>query len=228
MNIKYRPEIDGLRAIAIASVVVYHAGFVYFSDGRNFSVLPGGYLGVDIFFVISGYLITNFILSDLKRGKFKFVDFYERRARRLLPALFTVILTSMAAGYILLLPNQLKDLSSSALSSLLFLSNFYFYFFDNYFAESSMLKPLLHTWSLSVEEQFYFLFPPLIYILYFKKKNILSILIFLILSSLIFSHISSIYLKELNFYIIISRIWELGIGSLISFFHLTKKKKIYL
>ena len=225
MKIKYRPEIDGLRAIAIISVVIYHAGFVYLWDGSYSNLLPGGYLGVDIFFVISGYLITNFILSDLERGKFKFVDFYERRARRLLPALFTVIFASIIAGYIFLLPNQLKDLSNSALSSLLFLSNFYFYFADNYFAEASSLKPLLHTWSLSVEEQFYFLFPPLLYFLFLRKKNILLILIILILFSLIFSQFSSIYLKKLNFYIIISRIWELGIGSLIAFFHLKEKKK---
>ena len=158
MRFKYRPEIDGLRALAVMSVIIFHAGFEINYNNETYTLLPGGYLGVDVFYVISGYLISYLILQKLKSNSFSFLDFYERRARRLLPTLFLIILLSLVAGYILMLPNQLKDLSSSAISSLLFVSNIWFYFTDNYFAESSLLKPLLHTWSLSIEEQFYIFF----------------------------------------------------------------------
>ena len=149
MKIKnYRPDIDGIRAISIFLVILFHSKF-----------LNNGYMGVDIFFVLSGYLITNIILQD---KKFNLINFYERRARRLLPVLLLVISVSLAAGYILMLPRQYLDLSNSSISSLFFYSNIWFYFSDNYFAESSLVKPLLHTWSLSIEEQFYIFLPPLL------------------------------------------------------------------
>ena len=110
MNFKYRPEIDGLRAIAVTSVVIYHANFKIIFGDNEYSVLPGGYLGVDIFYVISGYLITHLILDSINNKNFSFVDFYERRTRRLLPALFTVIISSLVAGYIFMLPHQYEDL----------------------------------------------------------------------------------------------------------------------
>ena len=171
MKFKYRPEIDGLRAIAVLSVIIYHAGFEINISNQIYKLLPGGFLGVDIFYVISGYLITYLILEKIKNNTFTFTDFYERRIRRLLPILFVVILSSIIAGYILMMPNQLKDLSGSAISSLLFLSNFWFFLTDNYFADESLLKPLLHTWSLSIEEQFYIIFPPLLYFFHKKKLN---------------------------------------------------------
>ena len=176
MNFKYRPEIDGLRAIAVMSVIVFHAGFVVEFKNENFSFLPGGFLGVDIFYVISGYLISYLILEKLKLKSFSFLDFYERRARRLLPVLFLVISVSLAAGYILMLPRQYLELSNSSISSLFFFSNIWFYFSDNYFAESSLVKPLLHTWSLSIEEQFYIFFPPLLVFFYLKKKILIIFL----------------------------------------------------
>ena len=169
MNFKYRPEIDGLRAVAVVSVILYHAGFIINVD-ENLTFLPGGFLGVDIFYVISGYLISYLILEKLKSNNFSFLDFYERRARRLLPVLLLVIFLSLVAGYILMLPAQYKDLSNSSIASLFFFSNIWFYFSDNYFADSSLIKPLLHTWSLSIEEQFYIFFPPLLFLLYLKRK----------------------------------------------------------
>jgi|MDTG01.5.fsa_nt_gb peptidoglycan/LPS O-acetylase OafA/YrhL len=224
MNYRYRPEIDGLRAIAVIAVVFYHANFKIIFENKEYNFLSGGYLGVDIFYVISGYLITQLILNDIKTKNFSFLNFYERRARRLLPALFVVIFTSIIAGYFLMLPSQFKNLSDSALSSLFFISNFYFYFSDNYFAEASSLKPLLHTWSLSIEEQFYLIFPPLLYFLYKKNKNIIKILLLLIIFSLAFSQFGSFFFKELNFYILISRIWELAFGALIAFYHFRNYK----
>ena len=223
MKFKYRPEIDGLRAIAVLSVVIYHAGFKIEIFESNNLLLPGGFLGVDIFYVISGYLITFLILEQQQKKKFLFSEFYERRARRLLPALFVVIISTLISGWFLMLPNQLEELAGSALSSLFFVSNFWFYEIDSYFAESLSFKPLLHTWSLSIEEQFYLIFPPVIYLL-FKKKlfKLNSFFIFLIISSLISSTFFSLNYTNLNFYILPSRIWELMVGSLIANLHFTK------
>ena len=164
MKINYRPEIDGLRAIAVFSVITYHARDTF---------LPGGFLGVDIFFVISGYLITSLILKELKlTNKFSFSNFYERRVRRIIPALLGMIILSTFISYITLLPDSFVDFSKSLISSIFSVSNFYFYYTGNlYGAESSLLKPLLHTWSLSVEEQYYILFPIVLLITYkfFRK-----------------------------------------------------------
>ena len=163
MNLKYRPEIDGLRAIAVISVIIYHSEFIFSFNQINYVILPGGFLGVDIFYVISGYLIAFLILKKIKAKSFTFLDFYERRARRLLPVLFFVIFISYFFGWIYMMPNQYKEFASSALSSIFFISNFWFYLTENYFSEASNLKPLLHTWSLAVEEQFYFIFPLLLW-----------------------------------------------------------------
>lgn len=231
MNFKYRPEIDGLRAIAVFSVIIYHARFEIIFNDKVYKVLPGGFLGVDIFYVISGYLITYLILERIKINSFSFSDFYERRARRLLPTLFAVIAISVIAGWIFMMPGQLKEFSGSAISSLFFLSNFWFWLTDNYFAETSSLKPLLHTWSLSIEEQFYIIFPPFLYFLYKKKiKNIKILFITLIISSLLFANLGNIYFKNLNFYLLPSRIWELLIGAILAYYHVnekeTEKKKL--
>jgi peptidoglycan/LPS O-acetylase OafA/YrhL len=146
----YRPDIDGLRAIAVLGVVLYHFGI---------GPLRGGFIGVDIFFVISGYLITGIIHRDIQRGAFSFAKFYERRVRRIFPALFAVLAACLLAGPFLLLPSDLATLGKSALASLSFGSNVLFWRTSGYFDFSSELNPLLHLWSLSVEEQFYIALP---------------------------------------------------------------------
>ena len=176
----YRGDIDGLRAISVLSVIFYHA------FGKT--IFPGGFIGVDIFFVISGYLITRIILNSLfESNSFDIFEFYERRARRILPMLFFVILVSIPFSWILLMPEYLVDYSKSVISSILFVSNYFFYFSTTeYGAESSLLKPFLHTWSLGIEEQFYLIFPIFITILYNFRKNILIfILVFFFFKSLL-------------------------------------------
>jgi peptidoglycan/LPS O-acetylase OafA/YrhL len=147
--LNYRPDIDGLRAIAVLSVVFYHAGLGF----------PGGYVGVDVFFVISGYLITALILKDLERGSFSMANFWERRIRRIFPALAVMVAVTCVAGWFLLLPDDLAKLGASVIAQSLLVSNFYFWRTTNYFGGANEEKPLLHTWSLAVEEQFYLIFP---------------------------------------------------------------------
>ena len=150
MKLKYRPEIDGLRALAIIPVILFHGGLKVFS---------GGYIGVDVFFVISGYLITTILIEDMENDSFKIVHFYERRARRILPALFFVMLMCVPFAYILMLPSEIKDFSQSLVAVSLFVSNILFWQKTDYFATAAEEKPLLHTWSLAVEEQYYVIFP---------------------------------------------------------------------
>ena len=145
----YRPDIDGMRAIAVLSVVFYHAGLGF----------PGGYVGVDVFFVISGYLITALIIKDLERGSFSMPNFWERRIRRIFPALAVMVAVTCVAGWFLLLPEDLAKLGASVIAQSLLVSNFYFWRTTNYFGGANEEKPLLHTWSLAVEEQFYLIFP---------------------------------------------------------------------
>ena len=153
MDFKYRSEIDGLRAIAVIPVVFFHAGFNFFS---------GGYVGVDVFLVISGYLITTIILRELESKTFSIANFYERRARRILPALVFVIIITSILSFIFLTKSELSGYFRSVIATLLFYSNFYFWKTSPYFRSESDLEPLLHTWSLSIEEQFYLLFPLLL------------------------------------------------------------------
>ena len=199
MKINYRPEIDGLRAIAVIAVIIYHAQINLFQD----IFFSGGFIGVDIFFVISGYLITSLIIKELfQTGKFSFLYFYERRFRRLIPVLFFVMLVSLPFGWFLLLPTSFVEFAKSIISSIAFGSNFFFYFSEiQYAAEDSFLKPFLHTWSLSVEEQFYIIFP-LLFLISFKffKKNILYIIIVLIIISLLFANALSTSNQTLSFY----------------------------
>lgn len=150
LKMQYRREIDGLRSVAVIPVILFHAGFQWFS---------GGFVGVDIFFVISGYLITRILLTEIQSGSFTFSGFYERRARRLLPALFVVLLACLPAAWILLFPEDMEDFARSLRSVPLFISNIYFNNSSGYFDSATELKPLLHTWSLAVEEQFYLIFP---------------------------------------------------------------------
>ena len=224
VRLNYRPEIDCLRAIAVIAVIIYHAK-INILDNLLF---PGGFLGVDIFFVISGYLISSLIFQELEKEKnFSFKKFYERRARRILPALIFVILICLPFSWIYILPTSLIDFSKSILFSLGFGSNFYFYFTGlEYGAESGLLKPLLHTWSLAIEEQFYLVFP-LIFFLLFKFFNDFKIKIVfaMILASLAFAIFFSSVNSSLNFYLIFSRIWEILIGTLIYFFEKFRVKQ---
>lgn len=219
MKLYYRPEIDGLRAVAVFSVIFYHANFVIF----NQSLFSGGFLGVDIFFVISGYLITSIILKEIyKTNNFSFINFYERRVRRIIPALLFVMLCSLPFAYLILLIDPIIDFSKSVISSIFFFSNFYFNLTGNvYGEESTYYKPFLHTWSLSVEEQFYILFPVfLVLIIKFFKKYLSIFLSIGILISISFSQYLSIHHPGFNFYQIFSRGFELLLGSLLSYFEL--------
>lgn len=215
-TLSYRAEIDGLRAIAVVSVILYHAQMVLF----GIDWFEGGYIGVDIFFVISGYLITRIILSELQtRGSFSFINFYERRARRILPVLFVVIFVSIPYAWQNLLPLDLIEYAESILASLFFGSNFFFYFSTTeYGADSALLKPFLHTWSLGVEEQFYIVFP-IIAIIAFKffRKHFLTILVGLSFLSLQFAELMEVRNSDLNFYLPFSRFWELAIGSMLAY-----------
>lgn len=139
----YRPEIDGLRAIAVLSVILFHAGL---------NAVPGGYLGVDIFFVISGYLITSIISTEMEDGRFTFAAFYERRARRILPALIVVLLACVPFVLAFMLPREVTEFSKSVIAVCAFASNVFFWAQSGYFDRAAELKPLLHTWSLGVEE----------------------------------------------------------------------------
>jgi peptidoglycan/LPS O-acetylase OafA/YrhL len=231
MKILYRPEIDGLRAIAIISVILYHANF--FASG--YPLFQGGFIGVDIFFVISGYLITSLILKEIyQTNEFSFKHFYERRIRRILPALLFVMIVSSIAGYFLLLPYSYEGLAKSIISSIFFSSNFYFHYSgNNYGGENSLLKPLLHTWSLSVEEQFYILFPIFLLIaVKFFRKHLFKFLFLGFCLSLIFAeYCSKTTHVSFGFYQLPARGFELLLGSLLSYFELNKKKggspKIY-
>ena len=147
-NLKYRPDIDGLRAVAVLSVILFH---------MNPNWLPGGFLGVDIFFVISGFLITTIIHRQLINGSFSFSEFYTRRMKRILPSFFTVVLTCLVVGYFILLPIHYDTLGKSAFSTIFFISNIYFARSAGGYFESNDTLPLLHTWSLAVEEQYYFI-----------------------------------------------------------------------
>jgi len=221
-KLSYRAEINGLRAIAVVSVILYHAQMVLF--GRDW--FEGGFIGVDIFFVISGYLITRIILSELEsKGSFSFLNFYERRARRILPMLFVVVITAFTYGFFTLLPNEIRELSLSSLFSILFTSNFYFFdITTEYGAESSLLKPMLHTWSLGVEEQFYLVFPILSIVVFkYFRKYFLTILVGLSVISLIFAQWMEVRNADLNFYLPFSRFWELAVGSMLAYRELNFK-----
>ncbi|WP_338186386.1 acyltransferase family protein [Thalassospira tepidiphila] len=211
---QYRKEIDGLRAIAVISVVFFHAELNYFS---------GGFIGVDIFFVISGYLITSILIKDISQEKFSFSYFYERRIRRIIPALFTVTIATLTIGHQLLRPDLFKDLSQSISALMLMSSNILFWKETGYFAAAADEKPLLHTWSLSVEEQFYIIFPVLMLFLWKRhRENSFFVLALIAASSLLLSEIGAVYFATANFFLLPGRIWELLTGSLVAI-HLNRR-----
>ncbi|MTI08981.1 acyltransferase family protein [Curvivirga aplysinae] len=206
---KYRPEIDGLRAIAVIPVILFHAGFQIFS---------GGYVGVDIFFVISGYLITSILLKELEQGDFSILRFYERRAKRILPALVAVSLAILIFGYFFTLPFKLEEISKTIIAVGLFASNIFFWTEVNYFARSAEENPLLHTWSLAIEEQFYLIFPIFLLLIWrLRKQWALWLIILGALSSFATAEYGWRFNPVANFYLTPTRAWELLIGCICAF-----------
>lgn len=205
---QYRPEIDGLRALAVVPVLLFHAGF---------GLVSGGFAGVDVFFVISGYLITAIIHREISDGNFSIVRFYERRARRLAPALLLVCAVSIPFALMWMLPEELNSFGKSLYSVNLFASNFFFWDQAGYFAPSTALLPLLHTWSLAVEEQFYLVFPLLLLLLHrFSRATLLKVVAALVLLSFAATQVFANLDPAANFYLLPSRFWELGVGALLA------------
>ena len=203
----YRADIDGLRAVAVLAVLFFHAGIG----------CSGGYVGVDVFFVISGYLITGLILKESDAGQFRVLEFWERRVLRIFPALAIVVLTCLVAGWFLFLPPDFKSLGQSVLAQAMLASNISFWLEAGYFAASAEVKPLLHTWSLAVEEQFYLLFPLLL--IGFKRlpRNLLGRAILLICcASFGLSVYGSYRHTSANFFLLPTRAWELLVGSFLA------------
>ena len=207
---KYRAEIDGLRALAVLPVILFHAGFEWFS---------GGFVGVDVFFVISGYLITTIIISEMAEGNFSIVNFYERRARRILPALFFVMAACLPFAWALLTPGDLRDFGQSLVAVSTFSSNILFWIESGYFSTESELKPLLHTWSLAVEEQFYILFPLFLLATWrLGIKPILVLLFLVFILSLGTAHWSAFNSPSAAFFLSHTRVWELLLGAFLAFY----------
>ena len=213
---KYRDDIDGLRALSVLAVLFYHL--------EIFNI-PGGFLGVDIFFVISGYIITKLIIKEHNFNKFILSDFYIRRVKRILPPLIITLFATNLMALFIFFPNEYEYLSRANLSVFFFISNFFFWKNTDYFNELTSQSPLLHTWSLSVEEQFYIFFP-ILFIFFYKLKNKNYFIYFLFVSSFL-SLLSAHYLGEQssdpNFFFTTSRIFEIGIGSLASLIEQQKK-----
>ncbi|MDB9794537.1 acyltransferase [bacterium] len=212
---KYRPEIDGLRALAVLPVILFHAGFEWFS---------GGFVGIDIFFVISGYLITTIIISEIADNNFSIVNFYERRVRRILPALFFVLLACLPFAWLWLPPTDLKDFGQSLIAVSTFSSNILFWLESGYFDSAAELKPLLHTWSLAVEEQYYILFPIFLMLTWrlgIKWVSILlSIVFFISLGVAVWGTQYATHPKIISgaFFYFPTRGWELLIGVFAAFY----------
>ena len=219
---EYRPDIDVLRAIAVLAVILYHAHIPFFG---------GGYVGVSIFFVISGYLITGIIKRKLENNTFSFVEFYENRVRRIFPALFFMVFTIVLFEWFTSVNiAERRDLYSSAKRVLLTIPNIYFYLNTNYFDPAAETLPLLHTWSLGVEEQFYFIFPLLLFITYiylfkFNKKKTISLLSFLFVCSFLFSAVYVLYNQKFTFYMLPTRAWELLCGGILAYTNWTPQSQ---
>ncbi len=206
---KYRHEIDGLRALAVVAVIFFHAGFELFS---------GGFVGVDVFFVISGYLITTILIEDIEKKRFSIVNFYERRARRILPALFFVMIVCIPFAWMWMLPYPLENFGQSIVATTLSANNVLLYLTSGYQDLASEFKPLLHTWSLGVEEQYYLVFPLLLLLTWQLGKGIflLSIIALSVLSFSLSEWLSREN-SEAAFFLIHTRAWELFVGSIVAF-----------
>lgn len=209
MNVReYRPEIDGLRAVSVLAVVSFHLGW---------ESVPGGFVGVDVFFVISGYLITGIILRSLREGRFSLKDFWVRRIRRIMPASVVMALGTMLVGAYLLTPGAFEDLGRTLLVHVLLASNCYFSQDQGYFADSAEMIPLLHTWSLAVEEQFYLILPLMLILVWrLGSKWVLPILAGLAIWSLVWSYFKMEWDPREGFFLLPPRAWELLAGSILA------------
>jgi len=206
---EYRKDIDGLRAIAVMIIVFFHLKMPFIS---------GGFIGVDIFFVISGFLITSIIVRDVEANSFSLSNFYERRIRRILPAYFCVTICTLIASYFLFLPDSYVDISWSVIASNLYISNFFFYAETGYFQVAPEAQPLLHIWSLSLEEQYYILLPALILFLwqYGGQRKLLKVIGVTTFLSFVYSAIYVHHNTEFTFFMLPTRFWEFGVGSLLA------------
>ncbi|TPE53035.1 acyltransferase family protein [Amaricoccus solimangrovi] len=207
---RYRPEIDGLRALAILPVVLFHAGYSAFS---------GGFVGVDVFFVISGYLITSLVMRDIAQDRFSILGFYERRARRILPAMIFVVLACVPLAAVFLLPSALHDFGRSITATMLFYANHFFLDHVDYFAPRADLMPLLHMWSLAVEEQYYLFVPPLMWLVWrlgARQRIMLALFGAASLLSVIGASLIVQRWPGVAFFIFPTRAFELGIGSILA------------
>ena len=217
----YRPEIDGLRTCAVLPVILFHAGFDF---------CKGGFLGVDVFFVISGYLITGVLIKEKEKETFSLANFYIRRIRRIVPGLFFMVIV-VSLFYLLFASPSIQEselLGEAIISSVAFSSNLYFAHTSGYFANSSELLPLLHTWSLSVEEQFYLIYP-FLFLLLFKpiKRTFILVLLAIIILSFGLAQFGESLLGKWNFYLLPTRAWELGAGAICFCINRKVKKQFY-
>ncbi|MBE9640364.1 acyltransferase family protein [Salipiger mangrovisoli] len=205
---RYRPDIDGLRTVAVVPVVLFHTGLAF----------PGGFVGVDVFFVISGFLITSLLLSELDEGKFSVAKFYERRARRLFPALFAMLAVTGAGATVFMTSFDLESFAKSSVATTVFAANIWFYSQQGYFTEAAELSPLLHTWSLGVEEQYYIFFPLILYGLMRWSSARVTLLLTALMSCA--SLAAAVYMLNVSakaaFYLPQYRAWELLTGSLLA------------
>ncbi|CAM3655110.1 acyltransferase family protein [Polynucleobacter brandtiae] len=204
---KYRPDIDGLRAIAVLSVVIFH-GFPH--------LLPGGFIGVDIFFVISGYLISTIIFQNIQNHTFSFADFYTRRIRRIFPALIVVLIFCHALGWFLLVPSEYQQLGKHIAGGSSFLSNLLLWRESGYFDASAESKPLLHLWSLGIEEQFYIVWPLILLLAYKARLHLIQVVVWMLGASFIVNLLLTSSDPISAFYLPLSRFWELLIGAVIA------------
>lgn len=216
----YRPDVDGLRAIAIISVVAFHARLASFR---------GGFVGVDVFLVISGYLIGSLVYREVRESDFSFLRFYERRVKRILPALLTVVFTCNAMAFVLLSPLELRRYCEESFAAVFSISNIYYWLHSNYFDPVTAYKPLLMTWSLGIEEQFYLLFPLSLFLLHkLAKRSIFQWIVVVVSLSFICSVIFTHFYPSAAFYLLPMRAWELGVGVLIAVYEVRREKPLRL
>lgn len=205
----YRRDIDGLRAVAVVPVVLFHAGL---------DAIPGGFVGVDVFFVISGFLITSIIHREITAGAFSILRFYERRARRILPALIAVTAAVLIAGYVLLMPAEFEDTARAAVAAATFVSNILFWSETGYFSPGIYDQPLLHSWSLAIEEQFYIIFPLIMLLCARWRWQPRRLILILTALSLALSVLTTQMRPNMAYYLLPWRAWELGAGALVALF----------
>jgi peptidoglycan/LPS O-acetylase OafA/YrhL len=207
-RVKYRPDVDGLRAVAVLSVLLFHGGV---------AVLSGGYVGVDVFFVISGFVIATKLIEEIEEGKFSIANFYVRRIRRILPALVAVILACCVAASVFFLPDALRDFSRSVVATVIFVSNIFFWKNSGYFETGALDRPLLHTWSLAIEEQFYIVIPIALFVLIVYARR-WTFTLFAIAAAISLG--LSIFITDkaptANFFLLPTRAWELLLGLLVA------------